>query len=658
MHRILKETHKESNIRILKARDVLFEKARKLNNRGRRICLLAPIALSVIIMAITVVSHFLPNSQFFGSLSSFFENTSDYFVGIVTIAAFICDCIIVRYIDSYLARSNRLREAYDCKIFPLIENPFFYTEVDCDIKKDLEYAKYGHDKDSYEVWYRETFSDDDFRNAICLAMDNVIYTYYIYSDYRKRVMTKLSVYALIFIAYTVFYIVSSQSIAIRLIHPLILFAAVFDYIKELVSDCLTSKDLEETNRSLKETVINKYRDFFPSTQNSETVHADRVQILRSLQDVIIRNRDNSLFVPKSIRDKYIENGNPFYRELDQVKNLYWGGTNITKPTVAEDFEIPTVEDDNKTVTLKDVHEELMSMLIDVKRVLDEEGIEFMLDGGTLIGCVRESHHGFLPWDDDIDLAIKDSDVKKAIQIINDRLGDKYVVQDCNSETYYSPRLASFRVRQNNDVSFISEKDSELYELYQSRGLFLDVYSYHPVLAGITVDKLYRSIFIHSIYKQIRKTESNWKYKEVSEHRREHYLKRFSAQKNRFMRRVEWYRKHAKCTKYYSYIPGYVENTKNIKISYINGQDLYGAETKGYFEKSYFEGTDVDPEFHIPTTPEAVLSAFYGENWNKSPFYPLKCKELTTENGYQYSEDKFDASSYKHVKSVTIHRLAK
>lgn len=57
---------------------------------------------------------------------------------------------------------------------------------------------------------------------------------------------------------------------------------------------------------------------------------------------------------------------------------------------------------DNTYGMKDLHQMLLDMMVEIDAVCRKHGIEYTLLGGTMLGAVR--HQGFIPWDDDIDLA--------------------------------------------------------------------------------------------------------------------------------------------------------------------------------------------------------------------------------------------------------------
>lgn len=59
--------------------------------------------------------------------------------------------------------------------------------------------------------------------------------------------------------------------------------------------------------------------------------------------------------------------------------------------------------------------EQISMLENIESLSKKHGLTYFLFAGTLLGAVR--HQGFIPWDDDIDLAMLRDDLEKLTKII-------------------------------------------------------------------------------------------------------------------------------------------------------------------------------------------------------------------------------------------------
>ena len=67
----------------------------------------------------------------------------------------------------------------------------------------------------------------------------------------------------------------------------------------------------------------------------------------------------------------------------------------------------TLEGKNGTIALQ--------MLKDITDLLDKNNIEYWLEGGTLLGIIRENR--LLPWDNDMDISIKEEEYSKLLDII-------------------------------------------------------------------------------------------------------------------------------------------------------------------------------------------------------------------------------------------------
>lgn len=64
----------------------------------------------------------------------------------------------------------------------------------------------------------------------------------------------------------------------------------------------------------------------------------------------------------------------------------------------------------KEMTLQELHEVQLAMLDAVDNYCRLNHLRYSLGGGTLLGAVR--HHGYIPWDDDIDIMMPRPDYEK------------------------------------------------------------------------------------------------------------------------------------------------------------------------------------------------------------------------------------------------------
>lgn len=109
-------------------------------------------------------------------------------------------------------------------------------------------------------------------------------------------------------------------------------------------------------------------------------------------------------------------------------------------------------------------------MLEILKVFDaicvKHGIEYTLDGGTLLGAVR--HGGFIPWDDDLDVNVMRKDFLKLREILPKELPDNLAYQDRTNEPYFPNLFAKIR-----------DKHSYIYEepytdRIKEKGIFIDI----------------------------------------------------------------------------------------------------------------------------------------------------------------------------------------
>lgn len=117
--------------------------------------------------------------------------------------------------------------------------------------------------------------------------------------------------------------------------------------------------------------------------------------------------------------------------------------------------------------IKKIQEIELKNLKELQRVCDIIGVEFFLYGGSLIGAVR--HKGFVPWDDDLDIAMSRADYIKFIQQAPKYLSDEYYLQtpytDKKSPYFYS----KLRLKGTKYIEYCHHR------LGIEQGIYVDIY---------------------------------------------------------------------------------------------------------------------------------------------------------------------------------------
>jgi len=130
-----------------------------------------------------------------------------------------------------------------------------------------------------------------------------------------------------------------------------------------------------------------------------------------------------------------------------------------------------------TTKLKKVWAVELDLLNELLRVCKKHNIKLIVFGGTLLGAVR--HKGFIPWDDDLDVALTRDDFDKLCSIAPQEFRHPYFLQTALSDRRYFFSFA--RLRNSDTTCVISGYGTPDY----NNGIYIDVY----VLEGYTDSKV-------------------------------------------------------------------------------------------------------------------------------------------------------------------------
>lgn len=119
----------------------------------------------------------------------------------------------------------------------------------------------------------------------------------------------------------------------------------------------------------------------------------------------------------------------------------------------------------KELTLDDVKNIEIEILMYIHTICHRNDITYFLDSGTLLGAVR--HKGFIPWDDDIDIVMPRTDYERFLKVMES--SEKYRVINYRNNDSYIQAFAKVY----DSETIMSEKENMIEQA--KYGVYVDIF---------------------------------------------------------------------------------------------------------------------------------------------------------------------------------------
>lgn len=276
-----------------------------------------------------------------------------------------------------------------------------------------------------------------------------------------------------------------------------------------------------------------------------------------------------------------------------------------------------------TRKMKEVWAVELDLLNELDRVCKKHGIKYCADGGTLLGAVR--HKGFIPWDDDVDVAMLRSEYEKLCIIAPNEFKEPYFFQTDETDPGSARGHAQLR---NSQTTGILKSEIKMGCKF-NQGIFIDIFPFDAVPEDQEELKNFYNLLC---YKRKKLRSVLWNYSYFYPYIRKNKDGKICWREEckRFLKHIQYiitkpdykiYYKdfEAECQKYNS-----IENLPMVADFCI----LAGLDRIQRYREDFEDLIEIDFEFlKIPVFRQydRNLKRLYGENY----MVPLKVK---TEHG--------------------------
>lgn len=265
--------------------------------------------------------------------------------------------------------------------------------------------------------------------------------------------------------------------------------------------------------------------------------------------------------------------------------------------------------------MKALRERLLKAFCDLNACCEKHGLTVMLIGGSALGAVR--HKGFIPWDDDLDVAMTRTDFEKLKVIFDEELGRKYILSAPNYKNNAYGRYPMMFIKDTLFVEVGMTPDSE------NAKVKIDIFIIDNIPDGII------QRYLKGVCCTLLMFFSSYEYS--YEHDNE-VLKQYMCKSKKG--RIE-YRKRKILGRFFAFIPFQKwANLTDCAFQYNDESHLMGIPSgRGHYfgeirkkdtfippSKGVFEGINVN----LPGNPHSYLTNLYGRDYMSLP--PVEKRE--------------------------------
>lgn len=254
----------------------------------------------------------------------------------------------------------------------------------------------------------------------------------------------------------------------------------------------------------------------------------------------------------------------------------------------------------KELSLREVQLMQLELIKEVDKVCLENNITYYLIAGSCLGAVR--HTGFIPWDDDIDIAMMRSEYERFLKLFDDKFNtEKYFLQNYNTDAEFTPALSRICIK----GTLLDVKPERHYKT--CKNTYIDIFP----LDNVPDDPELRELQKKNI-RIIRRLIAVKQYRLYRDSRLEYIIKRTVSLVLRVIplgylqrRLVE---EMTRCSSYAtskvcSMASGYSYDRQSMN------RDVYGTPIRVLFE---------GVELNAPEHTDEYLRSLYGENYMTPP----------------------------------------